>query len=254
VDFNSNGRFDDQVSVRNVSRGRVYPQYGDLLLVDPTPENVSFGFYDLAGSQLGKMLQIGSELYDVAVPPAGDKLTLSPYSGAMGRVSLPCDGFSALLYGESGFLKIAGEESDSVALPAGDWKLSFYTIDRTGDAAGSGENKSSLLEMLSAALQSSVPRSRTTRLMAYAMEDTKSVTVRDGQTSKLPFGGAFRPVITASSALRAGETVKLGLSLIGPGGERCTSLTVNGKRPSKPEFTITTPEGEEVATGSFEYG
>jgi hypothetical protein len=36
LDFNSNGRFDDVVTVRTSSRGRATPVYGDLLLLDPT--------------------------------------------------------------------------------------------------------------------------------------------------------------------------------------------------------------------------
>jgi hypothetical protein len=46
----------------------------------------------------------------------------------------------------------------------------------------------------------------------------------------------------------------LALSLVGADGEVCSDLRVNGGRPGKPEFTISTPDGEEVASGSFEYG
>ena len=44
------------------------------------------------------------------------------------------------------------------------------------------------------------------------------------------------------------------MSLVGSAGEICTNLIVNGGRPGKPKFTISTEKGEEVDTGNFEYG
>jgi len=44
------------------------------------------------------------------------------------------------------------------------------------------------------------------------------------------------------------------MSLVGIGGEVCNGLSVNGKLPSAPEFTISTKDGEEVAAGKFKYG
>ncbi len=48
--------------------------------------------------------------------------------------------------------------------------------------------------------------------------------------------------------------VSLSMSLVGNADEICTNLIVNGKRPGKPTFTITTEKGEDVDTGNFEYG
>ena len=71
----------------------------------------------------------------------------------------------------------------------------------------------------------------------------------------MPFGPPYRPVVTASPApVRAGQTAQLALSLVGSGGEVCSNLRVDGKRPEKPEFTISTADGEEVERGTFEYG
>jgi hypothetical protein len=44
------------------------------------------------------------------------------------------------------------------------------------------------------------------------------------------------------------------MKLIGSTGEECTSMTVEGSQPPKPEFTITDSEGKVVESGSFEYG
>jgi hypothetical protein len=254
LDFNSNGRFDDKGTVRTVSRGRAYPGYGDLMFIDPDAQVLSFNSYDLLGAQLGKAVPIDGELYDVSITPASDKLTVTGYAGPAGRVSVPCDGFTAVVYGDAGFSKISGDKSATVKMPAGDWRLMYYTIERPQEPESSGDQSGSLLSMLAAALTSAGPRSRVSTLTAYPAADTKAIAVRDGETVELPFGGPFRPVVTASAPIRGDQTIKLGLALIGAGGEVCRGLTVAGKRPPKPEFTITTAEGEEVAAGSFEYG
>jgi hypothetical protein len=44
------------------------------------------------------------------------------------------------------------------------------------------------------------------------------------------------------------------LSLVGKGGEICNNMLVNGTRPGKPKFTVTTEKGEEVDSGYFKYG
>ena len=46
LDFNSNGRFDDQSRVRtdvHTPDGSVYPEQGDMLLVDANPDNPGIG-------------------------------------------------------------------------------------------------------------------------------------------------------------------------------------------------------------------
>ena len=46
IDFNSNGRFDDEFKInKNVraSNGQMYPEHGDMLLIDPDPTNAVRG-------------------------------------------------------------------------------------------------------------------------------------------------------------------------------------------------------------------
>jgi hypothetical protein len=79
------------------------------------------------------------------------------------------------------------------------------------------------------------------------------VTVREGETVKLPFGPPYKPTVTTSH--RAGTpAASLGMSLVGSAGEQCSNLMVDGRRPPDPTFTITDPEGTEVQAGKFEYG
>ena len=47
---------------------------------------------------------------------------------------------------------------------------------------------------------------------------------------------------------------RLEMSLVGCGGERCSGLIVDGRQPDKPEFTISTADGQQVEQGNFEWG
>lgn len=258
LDFNSNGRFDDKVQIREIRSGSVRPTFGDAMLVDPEPglRNVGVSYYDLMESQVARFAQIDGGLYDLGITPGGDELTLSSASVPVGYVTIPSDGFRGTVYGEMALLKIEGDKSAKVALPAGKWKLMSYTIDRTGyEEQASEQEKSSLLESLTGALLGAASsQSRITQLRASGSEECQLLEVREGETLALPFGPPFKPVVAASGSVRGGETARIGLTLLGAGGERCTSVIVNGKKPDKPEFTITTADGEEVATGAFEYG
>lgn len=265
LDFNSNGRFDDQVQPPQGGNMRTPFAYGDVLLVDPQPAGRGpvFSTTDLMGSQVAKLIQVDGDLFDLKVSPSGDRLTVTPSSVPIGHVKLPCEGLSATVYGELGLLKIGGQSDKPVALPAGQWKLLSYTIDQTESwkaqqkETQSSPEENSLLKTFAGALigsASSGSASRTTRITASGSGDGKVMTVRGGQTVPLPFGPPYRPVVKASAALRGGQPARLSLSLVGAGGEDCTQLMVDGKRPAEPQFTISTPDGEEVASGKFEWG
>ena len=86
IDFNSNGRFDDQIKIRDevASRdGEVYAAYGDILVLDPeTNPRVYVNPYDVTAStnrhQVSKLLNIEGKYYDLKISPAGDQLSLTP--------------------------------------------------------------------------------------------------------------------------------------------------------------------------------
>jgi hypothetical protein len=86
------------------------------------------------------------------------------------------------------------------------------------------------------------------------VKDSKVMTVRKDETIALPFGPPFKTLVKPSRSAEAGKTVSLRLSLVGSGGEQCSSLTVDGSRPGQPEFTIATADGEEVESGKFKWG
>jgi hypothetical protein len=277
VDFNSNGRFDDAFAIREgatYSGGGVVAMNGDMLLVDPPAQPTGYSPYDPTSSEdrhhMSKLVCIDGRFYDVVASAAGDQLTLTPSSTAVGHVTNPNKGFRAVVYGEKGFLKLIGRESEPSTLPVGEWKLLSYTIDQTGyrkEPEPSPEEEkeeqdatASLLQTLAAALvQGSATtaressRSMPTLVSARGTADFPAVRVREGATVAFPFGPPYKPSVTVEHRSGA-DQVQLGMSLIGSAGEVCSSLRVEGRTPPKPEFTIRTPDGKVVAEGAFEYG
>jgi hypothetical protein len=226
VDRNSNGRFDDMVSV--LPGGNVVE--GDLLLIDPNPKKgLPADGMATDRNPVGKVLFFGKRFYRLAVTPSGSKLQLTPVQLSLGSVAGSGSAFRAVLTNdEYGVVTITGKKDEKVALAAGTWKLINYTLDATRGNGG-----------------------RTAVEAAYA-NAPPSVVVKKGETAKLPFGSAFHPVVTATRMDKA--KVYLGLEIVGSGGERCRGIFVNGSRPPKPHFTIKDKDGKIVQEGDFEYG
>lgn len=287
IDFNSNGRFDDELKIQEVPERerRVYPSYGDVFMLDPESSlPVYLNPYDVTSVanryNVSKLVNVDGRFYKLKITPAGDKLILEPATVSLGYVTNPNEGFSALLYSEHGVVKIAGAKSKPVPLPEGQWRLLSYTIDRTGapeppkpaekpaappkkEAADAKTGQKSLLGAMVKALQgtaeTAVGRSypatdaiRMTRVSAQATGDTKAVVVRKGETVALPFGPPYKPVVSVDSM--GGSQVRLNMTLVGLAGEACTDMMIDGRRPPNPEFTISDPKKEIVQRGKFEYG
>jgi hypothetical protein len=283
IDFNSNGRFDDQFKISDQitrSGDQLYPEQGDMLYVDPDQNRAGYSSpFDATSNPsqhyVSKMVVIDGKYYDLKVSIAGDKITLDPSSVKLGNVTNPNEQFGAVIYGDNGFLKISGGKDKPVPVPAGDWKLLSYTINisESKEPAKPEEKKeeskkTSSLEALGKAVESvlgggGLVVSRPGGLLrgnsivtAQATAKYKPVTVREGETVEMPFGPPYKPIVSVDY-VQGGTTNKearLGMSLTGSAGEVVSNMMVGGSRPEKPEFTIKDPKGEVVQTGSFEYG
>jgi len=231
VDHNSNGRFDDKMSIR-AAGGQVAPAGGDLLLVNPNPKDLLSSDATMGRDRhyLSKTVCIGQHFYRIEVSPAGESLKLTPAQFAQGYVTNPSPSYRALLYSDDyGVLTIGGTRDQRIPLPEGSWKVASYTIDASDVTGGSR-----------------------TAVTATFGGDSAAVTVSKDQTAKLAFGAPFQPVVTAQR--RDANKVYLSLVVVGVAGERCTSFYVNGSRPPAPYFAIKDKEGKTVHQGKFEYG
>ena len=280
LDYNSNGRFDDETAVQEFpgSEGRIYPRNGDVLLVDPALNGFRGNPYDFNSGGcrhlVSKLTCIDGRYYRLKISAAGDKLTLTPSSVALGYATLPHRGFRATLFGEPGFVEIRCDPSKPAALPAGDWRLVSYTIDWTlppeppkkpgkkpAEKQEGTEAKPSGASFLAALFGALTPARyvgpRFTLVSAAGTGKCPVVKVRKGETVALPFGPPYKTAVTFGGVGKdkeKKEVARLQMSLLGAAGEECTNMLINGSRPSAPHFTITTKKDKVVAEGDFEYG
>jgi hypothetical protein len=283
VDFNSNGRFNDEMRVPEgvrVSNGPVPVEQGDMLLIDPKTDNGGLQYDSDANANesmhyVSKLANIDGRFYDVKISPAGDKLTLTASALPLGKVKNPNAKYRATIYGDHGFVDVCSQHGEVVAVPEGAWKLWSYVIDATEvakpnkaeekkPAAEKGTaKKGTMLESLAQDLNGllggssdSEPVARQSTVSAQATDSYKPIKVVQGQTVAFPFGPPYKPVVAANSFEDGPnrEVLSLGLTLVGSTGEICNDMTVKGGRPSKPKFTITNAKGEVIEKGRFDYG
>lgn len=261
VDYNCNGRFDDEMVVpppegAPSAAARLYAKPGDQLYVDPRSDVDYILAYDRTGPDfrhnVGKFLCLDGKCYDLKVAPAGDKITLEPSSVAVGHVTNPVARYAALVHGEKGVLKIQGTADAPAALPAGKWQLLSYLIDLTDAEKEKADETKAADEKETVPAIRTLRRSRSTYVAAMATADSPEIEVRENENVALPFGPPFKATVVPARFYR--DTMSLALDITGSAKETVTGMSVKGNRPGKPKFKILDPEGKVVEEGAFEYG
>lgn len=270
VDFNSNGLFNDEIrvgksgDVPTALAAFSRPQGDRLYMIDPEAPATQGNPFALGGSDsqcnIARLVALGGSFFDLTVQPSGEELTLDPTSSPLGYVVNSNKDYSLVVYGEKGIFTIVGDDTGKARLPEGEWKLMSYTIDLTSKAEPPKQD-AALADAAGAKPSDDAPvaepaRERNVRTVVSARfpQDQNPVKVVKDETVELSFGPPFQPVVSARVPKKGSGQASLGLSLVGVGGDVCSGLSVNGRRPDKPKFTITTADGEEVASGAFEYG
>lgn len=274
LDHNSNGRFNDAISLPKDVRGsknELTPDYGDMLLIEPqnaakTDGELRNNYYQ---QYLAKLTIIEDKYYNVKVSPLGDELTWTPSSIPRGQITSPHAPCSVQLIGELGQISLNLDGSKPATVPAGQWRVLSYSIqvkdwkkpekkeEPKAEKEGKDvEVKPSLLSAIAESLFGSSTRSsgsRSNMSMVYARGTTKGelATVRAGQTTALKFGPPYKLRVTVHTIP---GTAHLSLVIQGTDSEVVSYMMVNGNRPGKPKITITDPKGKVVVEGNFEYG
>ena len=283
LDWNSNGRFDDLLSLPKDLPGateRLVVKCGDMLLIDPEKLNGD----DLSWSRpsgehrqfLGKLTVFEGKYYQVKVSPSGDELTWTPVPVPCGQITSPHAPCSVDLISELGWFDLKLQKSKPATVPAGQWRLLSYSIpienwrepekrEKAANAkpgGGNAEAGSSWFARLQEAIfgktsEKPAPAeplrgpANLSKLSADGSNRGKPVLVEAAKTTPLNFGPPYRTVLAVE---RYNDTTYLALRLHGADEEVVSDLTVNGRVPAKPTFTITDPKGAVVAQGDFEYG
>ena len=126
LDHNSNGLFDDAVSVR--PDGSVAE--GDMLLINPSPKKRASADAGNDRNFVGKTICIGKEFYRMEVSPSGDSLKLTPTTFSMGCVANSSPRYRANLFcPDYGVVVIGGSKDQAISLPVGTWKVLSYSVE-----------------------------------------------------------------------------------------------------------------------------
>ncbi len=239
LDYNSNGRYNDETTVDpkgNGSSGLLYARTGDHLLIDPAGKAPVYSYYFMtslaARNPISKLACINGKYYECSVAPSGATIKLEPVEQPMGSLAYDAPRWQMLLLGDAGVIKVMGERGHPAPVPAGEWKLVEYTA-------------------YYGARQVRTPADLTL-IAAHGVANASAIMVQAGKTTSAPCGGPYQLDVVPAPA-KSG-TSELTLRIAGRAGEECNNLLVQGKRPPEPTLVIATADGKKVANGAFEYG
>jgi hypothetical protein len=241
-DSGADGTFSDKVSLPDrlhASSGQLYPS-GDSFLI--TSRN-----YFTAGSSLllGDFLAVGDRLLQLHLDVPAGSLRLEPREAARVDLPGPMQSLSMISARGQGFMAL--ETGRQVPVPPGDWTLLGYSLHKE-DAWGD----TWLLQCVG---------SEHTPVLPVSLQDTATLDVGEPLKSQVQLsphalaqavqGGSLR-----MSFLLRGKQDEIVTSLQRIAGERSQHETAarQRNRPKEATYRIIKPNGEQVASGSFEYG
>ena len=245
ADTTGNGRFDDRAVIPEDSRyadQRLFAE-GDSLFFT-TADTLARA----SGLPLGNFLAIGARLFEVRLDVPGGRLTLAPRTENVGtlEVAAPMQTMSMMsAAGDEGLMLVRIGERTTV--PAGTWRLLDYRLvkkDEWGDEWA---------------------------LQAKGSEDSPPVPVPADGSGRLAAGEPLQASVEIPDPFlqraAASGSLRMSLGLLGNAHERITDLShVSGtntqhklakrssNRPEEAAYRIIRPDGERIASGSFEYG
>ncbi len=252
VDFNSNGRYDDPIKIRDdvrVANNRIYTDRGDVLVLNPENAGAT-NPYDMTASSsrinVCDLIRIKDHFFKLSVDPAGTSITLNEKDVKTGTIA--CDHeFRAMLAGEQCIFTVHGSPEQPAELPEGEWKLIAYTMFAEMPDKENEEDEKEADDSVPP------PKRQGPMNMVSATGSTEGpiLEVVAGESVDFPFGPPYLPKV---EAMGGAPEMRLGLAITGQGKEIVADLRVDGRRPPAPTFTIRSSQGEEVASGNFRYG
>lgn len=244
-DSTGNGTFDDQASLPEGTRygdGSLYARGDSFYITTADRINSSDGLL------FGGFLSLGDRLFTVRVDIPEGRLLLEPRLKDVGTLELPAPLSSMSMLSASGddalMLAHTGKRA---AVPADTWRLLSYQLVKTDEWGD---------EWI---------------LQARGSEDAPCVAVSPNGSAALPLGEPLRasvdiPDYALQQAVAKGS-LRMSLAILGNAKERISDLRrasgtntqhkMAPRDPNRPEaaaYRIIKPDGERVASGSFEYG
>ena len=241
-DTTANGSFDEKVALADNRRdpnGRLYPG-GDSFLI--TPNNYFSGRNILL---LGDFLAVGERLFQVHLDVPAGRLRLEPRDAGLVDLPGPMQSLSMISAEKQGFMAV--DTGQQVPVPPGSWTLLSYALQKQ-DAWGD----TWLLESAGCAGAPPlrvVPQDRATLDVGEPLKS--QVQLPEYALAQAAAQGSLR-----MSFLLRGKQDEFVTNLQRISGTRSQHETAARytNRPKEPSYRIIQPNGEQVASGSFEYG
>lgn len=88
------------------------------------------------GASLCNVTKIGSRYYEISVPPVGNKLTIAPYTGPMGKLMVKGEDINGMkagasqvmVSGNTGSYNFTSGAESGVSVPAGEYKVQYCSM------------------------------------------------------------------------------------------------------------------------------
>lgn len=237
VDFNSNGVFNERFKAQSNGPDDQFYTYGDQVLVDVNDDGMFEAGYnnDKESYPYAGYLEVDGKWYSLNTSIHGGTVAVREPDLKLGILDVgdQSSSGSLLLASANGVLRV--KTGQQIRVPADTyWIYSHSTSvwDSSGDW----------------------------RFDARVTNASKKFQVMEGNKVEVKFGAPLvinvRSVNRSeqSDTAKAGDTVRLALTVSGQGGEDYTDITRNDTRPPAPTFKAVDEDGKVVAEGAFEYG
>jgi len=258
VDFRTSGRFDVPVSFAKDGTGvdGFFGQYGTEILFDheiQIDKHLGYSYISEHRQFLAKMNALGGRFYRIKITPGGDELTFTPVVAPLGKITMPHTPCNVWLINEQGLLALDLPNATPVDIPAGKWRLLYYTLWRFDGQGGKAAQAGAMNKSGADAAAPKSDGSKSPKIIytdAYGDCGCEPVTVVANQATIMKIGPPYMPTLKAE---RKGKVAMLALEIRGIGQEKIYPR-INGISQSKQKLRITDPQGKVVEQGNFEYG
>lgn len=223
----------------------------DVIRVRDAGASVTPSPFGPQGAQLGRVVEIGGELYDIKLMRGGASLRLSPYTGEKATLSVKTGeligSVTLTLAHKDGLFTCSATSKEATTLPTGEYRITQSRLELA--LPRKATRAPSAVELLLGGARTSPP---TAMLLAYGDARTPLLTMRAGENELSP----GRPFVLAFAAHATGEGGKLEVTdvcLVGALGERYRAQIYGAGFTSKLTVNLCAG-GKEKELSKLEYG
>jgi hypothetical protein len=259
LDANCNFRIGEQSGLRKYERTGADPYYyldrsGDVMLVDRDGSGSIEGRAFIPEAEpLSSVVYLGGKPYSVKLADDVSKVELTPYTGALGKVTFQKTTTQLTLAREIGSNKWELVSPDlkggTAKVPAGNYRVARY------QAAAEANGEWVCVESTDMAAKTRVVSADSTLALEFGPPFKLNLTAENRQVDSRETAGLSGALSRMLGKREETATeLRLGVTLTGAGGERYSSYLTSAKDQLPPPTFEIADAGKTVANGKFEYG